>query len=1163
LSQYLIIVDPCVRDFVGHHLEYNEAIVRAAEEAGLSATTLGHSEMPDEIQRRIHGVRCFSHDIWKRYPALARISPLLEVLWLNLLHFVEIRRGLRQARRAATAPNASAGTGVIFAPMVTLHQLLAWSWFAALFGNRRRPVVLHLGYQPSFYQGPGADRAFRLLEWAARRGKARLVSDSARMAEAYAHLTLAPVSIFPIPLTGKQSTEPDTQPLDQPVGTARRIRFVALGGARGEKGIFELIAAIIQLEEQGQAGHLSFTLQCNSTDPAIDAAVDDLARRGFASVDLIRAPLPSEAYKALLTGADAVLLPYRRQVYQARSSGVFVEAAAAGKPMIVTADTWMSDELERFGAGIVCADLDPPALVQAILDLTASLAHYRQAARTRQVDCLDWHSPKTLIDVLFGRRSSEATRRIGTRVGVFYPWGDILQRRAGASVRTNLMVDFLRDHVDHLRVVQEGRTPTDQTDNVTYESVEIRDRRPVFHWLFQRWWALFCRGEQARLPIYLWYHLRHRGDRQFRLRIHEVVRWADIVLLEYPFWGDVVTKACRQHGKQLILTHHDMMHQIATDCAPLRRALLRYDIAWSRAADSTVTVTAEDRQTLAALNVPSTEIRMPVDIAGLAPLTDGKSRLLLRELYGIDLDASHTCLFVGSNHIPNQNAVIELRHLAKIARERFAGNAPLFVVAGSCAEPQRHDNFIALGSVDDVALRLLYEATDLVLIPLRHGLGASIKTIEAMAAGKPVIGTALSFRGYPIVSGRDCLVEDSLDRYPELIQEMLTQPGKAEAIRTAARQFAESYDYRRVNAAYLPLMGLPDQTASPQAPSRISSAAGMLKKLGQKVAEQDAADPLVIKTVQDVLARHGMASETVLMLAKMAENQGNLAEAAAHYGEAVALDPTNFFIRLDRSRLLRTLAQRAEADTEDRQVIALHTKQLQSPSGWRRGMEMTWQLFYASRHDDALELLKPMLWFQPADGEANYLAGLCLQSKGTKPWETLDHYNRALAANFNEYWVRYHRARILSQFGRRIAAKIDRMRCNWLSRKDPALGKSALEDSKATAWRLFNAGRYRAALKQIRQHLRSDPENGEWHYLAAQALHNSRGDGGETLQHYNRALELGFDRFWVLCNRGYLRYQRADLDGAESDLTAALALQPDQDVAQQRLAQVLKALGRQ
>ncbi len=401
------------------------------------------------------------------------------------------------------------------------------------------------------------------------------------------------------------------------------------------------------------------------------------------------------------------------------------------------------------------------------------------------------------------------------------------------------MVDFLRDHVDRIRVLQDGRTPTRENGSVRYELVEIGERRPIFHWLFQKRWALTCRGAQDGLPIYLWYHLRHRHNRRFRLRIDELVRWADVVMLEYPFWGDVVTAACRRHGKRLVLTHHDMMHLIAADCPPLLRALRRYDIAWSQAADATVTVTGEDRGTLAALGVASVEIRMPVDITGLAPLADGRSRQLLRELYDIDLGIARVALFVGSTHIPNRNAAADLRRLALSGGQCGTSGVLLYVIAGSCAEPERQGNFIALGSIDDVTLRLLYEATDVVLIPLRQGLGASIKTIEAMAAAKPVIGTALSFRGYPVVTGRDCIVEDIVDNFPDRIRELFAAPGQADAMGAAARAFAEGYDYHRVNAAYLPLMGLTDD-ATPRHRALNTVApptTPLLRALGQKVAD--------------------------------------------------------------------------------------------------------------------------------------------------------------------------------------------------------------------------------------------------------------------------------------------------------------------------------------
>ena len=305
---------------------------------------------------------------------------------------------------------------------------------------------------------------------------------------------------FPIPLTGRQPETPRHDAPNASTGVAHRVRFGSLGGARDEKGIFDLIAAVIGLEEQGQAGGLSFVIQCNTTDPAIDAAIEDLSRRNLCFVELFRAPLSSDQYKALLANADVVVLPYTRPVYEARSSGVFVEAAGAGKPMIVTADTWLSDELYRFGAGTVCPERDPSALAQAILHLAAGYSEYQRAAQAKQPACLDWHSPKALIEVLMGRRAPDVTSRKDIRVGVLYPWGDILQRRAGASVRTNLMVDFLRDHVDRIRVLQDGKTPTREDGSVRYELVEIGERRPVFHWLFQKYWRLPAAGRRPGCP---------------------------------------------------------------------------------------------------------------------------------------------------------------------------------------------------------------------------------------------------------------------------------------------------------------------------------------------------------------------------------------------------------------------------------------------------------------------------------------------------------------------------------------------------------------------------------------------------------------------------------------------------------------------------------------
>src|SRR4029077_6920132 len=122
---------------------------------------------------------------------------------------------------------------------------------------------------------------------------------------------------------------------------------------------------------------------------------------------------------------------------------------------------------------------------------------------------------------------------------------------------------------------------------------------------------------------------------------------------------------------------------------------------------------------------------------------------------------------------------------------------------------------------------------------------------------------------------------DMIDRFPDRILELLAIPGRAETMGATARVFAEGYDYHRVNTAYLPLMGLPDDTAPHVAFTEVArpataSAKSLLRKLAEKIGEHGAVDPAVVAFGHDALVRHGMTRESALMLAKIDETRGNL-----------------------------------------------------------------------------------------------------------------------------------------------------------------------------------------------------------------------------------------------------------------------------------------------
>jgi glycosyltransferase involved in cell wall biosynthesis len=148
---------------------------------------------------------------------------------------------------------------------------------------------------------------------------------------------------------------------------------------------------------------LEFDLQCpvsHVAHAAMAAHVAALRRLAARNVRLIDEVLSRSEYNRLLGGADVVLLPYSRGVYYARTSGPFTEALAAGKPVIATDDTWMSDQLEHFGAGVTVADNDADDLVRAILEVQGRFEELARRARLQRENWVAFHNPARLVKLL-------------------------------------------------------------------------------------------------------------------------------------------------------------------------------------------------------------------------------------------------------------------------------------------------------------------------------------------------------------------------------------------------------------------------------------------------------------------------------------------------------------------------------------------------------------------------------------------------------------------------------------------------------------------------------------------------------------------------------------------------------------------------------------------
>lgn len=399
MNRCLYLIDPSISNGVGHYAEYARAICNAARASGNDVRVLAHHTVSPDVSRDLSAEPVFRYDFWHRFIRIRKLGFLLDPMVTNWVFYRDLNRALN--------PNGS-DERVLFMPTLDHHQMLAWAWWLSHVAPQRAPrVVLLFRYTycdvrrnpPWIRDTWWARLGFRALERAARGRYLRLATDSARLAEEYRQLTQMPMEVFPIPHTADLAWNTQSPTPAQP----QSLQFVSLGDARTEKGFVLIADAIRCLQTQNQLDGLEFVIQCNINSKvyaALRKTRQALADLRLPNVQLVDQVLSREAYNRLLCGADVVLLPYSRRVYYARTSGPCAEALAAGKPVIVTQDTWMSDQLAEYGAGVTFCDGDAGGLALAILEVRDCYPALAEQAHLRRQQWVSFHNPETFVRLL-------------------------------------------------------------------------------------------------------------------------------------------------------------------------------------------------------------------------------------------------------------------------------------------------------------------------------------------------------------------------------------------------------------------------------------------------------------------------------------------------------------------------------------------------------------------------------------------------------------------------------------------------------------------------------------------------------------------------------------------------------------------------------------------
>ena len=113
------------------------------------------------------------------------------------------------------------------------------------------------------------------------------------------------------------------------------------------------------------------------------------------------------------------------------------------------------------------------------------------------------------------------------------------------------------------------------------------------------------------------------------------------------------------------------------------------------------------------------------------------------------------------------------------------------------------DGVTVTGAVAEIAPWL--NCSRVMIMPLRMGSGTRLKLIQALAAGLPTVSTTNGAEGYPVKKGRELLIGDDPADFAQQVVTLLDSPTLQKTLGKNGRQFAESYDWRKVIPQFIEL----------------------------------------------------------------------------------------------------------------------------------------------------------------------------------------------------------------------------------------------------------------------------------------------------------------------------------------------------------------------
>lgn len=111
-------------------------------------------------------------------------------------------------------------------------------------------------------------------------------------------------------------------------------------------------------------------------------------------------------------------------------------------------------------------------------------------------------------------------------------------------------------------------------------------------------------------------------------------------------------------------------------------------------------------------------------------------------------------------------------------------------------------------------------AARVALVPVRIGSGTRLKALEALAAGRPIVGTTIGLAGLGLHDGRHALVADEPGAFADAVVRLLEDDVLAGRLASEGRRVVdERFDWKRITGRFVDVVLTPAPPALEEMPS--------------------------------------------------------------------------------------------------------------------------------------------------------------------------------------------------------------------------------------------------------------------------------------------------------------------------------------------------------